>query len=351
MVLRLKSRSITCFAIAVGSYGLLLWYFSAYRDGLTAFKRVNPLNTRYIQTVECKERSQPHSEAGCKESYKFGMEPVPKIPDHIRVPPKDAYGSNLVQEGLSSLLDSVLGLEFGPLVAPSLRPDHPNSRFIDHLGYDALKDKFRGNPNVSPKLDLLPKIDYIWNGSKLSDVVGGVEKFGLVVANHVIEHVPDVITWLQDASSVLSPGGQLRLTIPDKRYCFDFRRPLTTFHDLVGRHVQKLKKPRPADVYAHFQLTAPSMNNPFIHWEAEASNSLYGRWNYTEENHAVALRASHEALHSYQDVHMSQWTPETFVEHLRLMHRFGFLRDLRIVKLQYTMRNDFQFYAILQKLR
>ncbi len=46
----------------------------------------------------------------------------------------------------------------------------------------------------------------------------------LLVASHVIEHVPDLITWLREIASVLKPTGQARLAIPDRRYTFDLLR-------------------------------------------------------------------------------------------------------------------------------
>jgi predicted SAM-dependent methyltransferase len=35
-----------------------------------------------------------------------------------------------------------------------------------------------------------------------------------VIASHVIEHTPDLVTWLAEIRAILQPNGTLRLAIP-----------------------------------------------------------------------------------------------------------------------------------------
>lgn len=141
----------------------------------------------------------------------------------------------------------------------------------------------------------------------------------------------------------------MRLTVPDKRYCFDFRRPLTAFSDIVGRHAMKLKKPRSQDVYAHHQLVNPGIKNATFLWGVEAGTETVEHWSYSNSVHITALHAARAANNNYLDVHMSQWTSETFFQHLKMMNEFALHPELRVTRIQYTMKNDLQFYVVLKK--
>lgn len=273
---------------------------------------------------------------------------IPPVPVALRQDLHDGNWSSL--GSLSGFLDRGLCLEFGPLVRPTFPTGHVNARYIDHLSTEKLRAKYASNPIVCAKIHLLANIDYVWDGRPLPDVVGRTSKFQLVIANHVIEHVPDVITWLQDISDVLAENGEVWLNIPDKRYCFDFRRPLTSFPELVGRHINQIKQPQPTDVYAHNQLTFPVHNNATEHWlHEERGSSSASQWAFSKLAHVRAEEAARRSLHTYVDVHMSQWTPASFVEHMRLLHSFGVLPQLVVDRVQETGNNQFQFSVVLVK--
>lgn len=202
----LRFQVIFC-VLGVGS--VCLWSNSFLKDDNVVLSREVapspcPSHFDHVSPVLCPPQTLVETEmtllyesASRKAMQKFGMEPMPDIPPQYFVRPRNEYGTNLVQEGLKALLDTTLSLEFGPLVSPTLSPNHPNTRYIDHLDREALTKKYANDPGIAPKLDSLPNIDFVWDGRNLSELVGGVEKFGLVVANHVIEHVPDVVTWLR----------------------------------------------------------------------------------------------------------------------------------------------------------
>ncbi|MPW20588.1 methyltransferase domain-containing protein [Paraburkholderia sp. CNPSo 3157] len=77
-----------------------------------------------------------------------------------------------------------------------------------------------GNPSVD--VDKIVETDAIWGKRTLAETLKRPVDF--IVASHVIEHVPDLITWLRELSHALRPGGQVRLAIPDKRFTFDLLR-------------------------------------------------------------------------------------------------------------------------------
>ena len=71
----------------------------------------------------------------------------------------------------------------------------------------------------------------------MHEAVTSGERFNYIVAAHVIEHVTDIVALLDTAQRLLEPGGQLSLIVPDKRYCFDRMRPVTTVGQVVEAHL------------------------------------------------------------------------------------------------------------------
>ena len=67
-------------------------------------------------------------------------------------------------------------------------------------------------------------------------------RFDVVIANHVIEHVADPITWLQQIR-VVAPHGDLFLAVPDRRHTFDYLRPDSTIAPMLRAHSEDLQQP------------------------------------------------------------------------------------------------------------
>ena len=67
-------------------------------------------------------------------------------------------------------------------------------------------------------------------------------------SSHVLEHLPNPLAALHEWYRVLQPGGWLYLVVPDKRYTFDVRRPLTTTKHFLGDF---LPDAPPADSAVH----------------------------------------------------------------------------------------------------
>jgi SAM-dependent methyltransferase len=124
-----------------------------------------------------------------------------------------------------------IGLEIGPLDSPIVTREMGNVRYVDHASTEELKVKNRGNRFVN--LDRIVDVDFVWGARTLPELVGAEGPFDYVIASHVIEHVPDLVGWLNEVRAILRPQGILSLAIPDKRYCFDHYRPPTTVADAL----------------------------------------------------------------------------------------------------------------------
>ena len=245
---------------------------------------------------------------------------------------------------IQSYIANYLCLEIAPLNRPYLPKEHPNTRYLDLFSAKELKKHFKDDVNVNN--DEIVEVHYIHKGQPYQKLVKGT-KFGLIIASHVVEHVPNLIGWLKDIESVLHDDGIVQFAIPDKRYCFDFRRRLTDISDIIGAYLEDRKKPAPGIVYEHF-LYVPNeiCNDPVKHHNGEVSHEFH----ITKEYHELALHFAKESLHNYIDTHCWVWTPESFI---KLM---GILYDNKLIKLRvieeetkFTEVNSYEFYITMKK--
>jgi 2-polyprenyl-3-methyl-5-hydroxy-6-metoxy-1,4-benzoquinol methylase len=138
-------------------------------------------------------------------------------------------------------VSSGVGLEIGALDKPMLRRSEGEVIYVDYAGAETLRQKYDSDPHINVK-DIV-EVDAIWGSNTLQQAIGEERKVDYIVASHVVEHVPDLITWLQELRSVLKPGGQVRLVIPDRRFTFDYLRNETRISDVVNAHLLRARVP------------------------------------------------------------------------------------------------------------
>jgi len=121
-----------------------------------------------------------------------------------------------------------LGMEVGPLHART-QGIHKDSTvlYTDRETREQLVARYKNDEGVPE--DLIAPTDIVADGAYLPLRDGALD---FVIANHVIEHLPDPVAAITSWRRVLKPGGRLYLTIPDKRYCFDESRELTSWAHL-----------------------------------------------------------------------------------------------------------------------
>jgi len=241
-------------------------------------------------------------------------------------------------------IDHYKCLEIAPLNRPLLPKEHPNTRYLDLYSAEELRQHFRLDANVVEK-DIVD-VHYIHTGQPYKELVGG-EKFGLIVASHVIEHVPNLIGWLNDIESILHEDGIVQLAIPDKRYCFDFRRRLTDISDIIGAYLENRKKPAPGIVYEHF-LYVPNeiCNDPVKHHRGKVSQEF----TITPPYHDVAMTFAQQSLTKYVDTHCWVWTPESFTKLMRILYENKLVK-LKLIEEEtvLTQPNNLEFYVTMKK--
>jgi glycosyltransferase involved in cell wall biosynthesis/SAM-dependent methyltransferase len=200
------------------------------------------------------------------------------------------------------------GLEIGPSYSPLL-PKSAGFKVetLDYLSEIELQQKYRAVPEIASKLGDIEPVDYVTSGRSLLDAIAQRERFDFIVASHVIEHMPDLLKFLQDCEALLKPNGVLALAIPDKRYCFDVFQPLSSIGQVLDVNALGRTQPSPGAVFDYYANSArregrsswpPSLGAEIqMDRDFESAGEIYRR----------ALRSK-----QYFDVHVWRFVPSSF---------------------------------------
>jgi SAM-dependent methyltransferase len=156
---------------------------------------------------------------------------------------QDGDGDTLqMDERVDSLLEGIdrraKVLELGASVSPCApRSAGWDVTVVDHATQEDLIEKYRTDPNVDTAN--IEKVDFVWRGGPLHDAVPQTlhGSFDVLIASHVIEHLPDPIGFLKSASRLLHPErGVVVLAVPDKRWCFDCLKQVSSTGQFLAAH-------------------------------------------------------------------------------------------------------------------
>ncbi len=148
--------------------------------------------------------------------------------------------------------EELLGVEIGPLDRPIITPSMGRVLYVDHVDTETLRAKYADDPGV--RVERLAPIDHVWDEDGLDRLARRHGAVDYIIASHVAEHVPDLLGWLAALARALSARGEIRLVVPDKRFCFDHHRALSTLADLLAAQVAGPRTPplaRIADYFLH----------------------------------------------------------------------------------------------------
>lgn len=197
------------------------------------------------------------------------------------------------------------GVEIGPSHNPTApKREGFQVHIIDCLDQEGLQKKYRDHPVV---LENIEEVDFLWTGESYAELTGHRHHYDWVIASHVVEHTPDLIGFLRECEALLKPDGVLSLAIPDKRYCFDYFRPISGLGRVLDAHAGRLTR-HTAGTAAEFELNA-SKRDGVIAW----SRAHSGRSVLT--NSTSKARSTMEKVvrtSAYQDFHAWCFTPHSF---------------------------------------
>jgi SAM-dependent methyltransferase len=200
------------------------------------------------------------------------------------------------------------GLEIGALASPIVQPADGRIIYVDHVDTKTLKDKYRHDPSVDSSK--IVDVGAVWGAHTLQECLGSGRKVDYVVASHVIEHVPDLITWLAEIRAILKPGGSLRLAIPDRRYTFDYLRVESRIHDVADAYLRKARSPLPRSIIEHCSLIR------IVDCAQAWDGSLDVKSLRAHSSTKVGLEQARDAVSNgtYYDSHCWVFTPVSFAE-------------------------------------
>ena len=201
-------------------------------------------------------------------------------------------------------------IEIGPSHAP-IAPKRAgwNSFVVDHADQAELRAKYTGYP---VDLDAIEVVDAVWRGGRLDHAVPANQhgQFDRLIASHVIEHIPDFVTFMVAAQTLLAPGGALSLAVPDKRYCFDVLKPITTTGDIMAAH-------NPEGAGRHFRRTlfnqvaySVSLDGAIAWGQQPVAKATF--MNSLTDAFELTSRLSEAPDSTYVDAHAWQFTPAAF---------------------------------------
>lgn len=231
-----------------------------------------------------------------------------------------------------------VGLEVGPLDKPFLDKKDCDVLYVDYFDEEHLKKKIQGNNNRNP--DNIVNLDYVLNGRKINKVVDRTVDY--VFTSHVLEHLPNLIGWLNDVEKILNHNGMIFSVVPDSRLCFDIERPLTTLGELVENHIFDRQTPAPRHAF----------DQRFYHKNVKASELWEDYTNHKNQvsrtfNAQQSMNAFKIAQSRYHDCHVNLFSPDSIEEVIKASYEMG-LHRFELIDVSRPHRGKLDFCVALK---
>jgi hypothetical protein len=228
------------------------------------------------------------------------------------------------------------GLEIGP----SYEPLAPKSQgfdvtVLDHAPADELRKKYAGYGMDEARLDQIEEVDCVWTGEKYSETPGLKPPYDFVIASHVIEHTLDPVAFLTELSELLTENGRIALVVPDKRFCFDHHRPVSSAGAILDAHLHPTSNHTPGAVLDYFSYHV-GFGGEFV-WSTGMSGDFYRH--HSTERGVLEAKGAMDTL-EYMDIHRWVFTPSSLQFILATLSQGGWL-DQHVVGQQPTAGCEF----------
>src|ERR1700712_4627387 len=229
-------------------------------------------------------------------------------------------------------------LEIGPLDNPQLNFNSPDYYSIDVFTKAQLIENYKDDSNVNKDKIIEPSFIVVNN-----DYSPIQHKFRTIFSSHNIEHMPCVVTFLNNLEQLLDDDGCIYFVIPDKRYCFDYYKKETDIYDVLQLFYEKNSRPRLMDVLK--MKTQSTHNDSYAHWSSDNHGIDHSEASLVQLYEPI-LRQYNTGV--YIDAHVSTFTPHSFMKIIGMLSKLKLI-NLEVHKLYHTLRGATEFYAILKK--
>ncbi len=233
-------------------------------------------------------------------------------------------------------------LEIGPSFGPTLPKAYGiDVTVVDHLSTDDLRAKYAA---MGVDVSGIEPVDYVWQSGKLSDLIP--RRFDAIMASHVVEHMTDLVAFLEDCDRLLEASGRLILIVPDKRYCFDYFQPVSDVAKVIGDHLRGAQRHSFEAFYRNSMNVAVEYKGTNTHhWGQDGVVSKLNFMDGDPEKHLAEAKAN-AVSPAYIDSHEYYFTPSTFMTIIGELFRLG-LTKFAFDTL--TRTRECEFLAILRK--
>ena len=195
-----------------------------------------------------------------------------------------------------------------------------NVHVIDHATRDELREKYK---NDDVKLENIEDVDFVWRGETYAELTGKRHYYDWIIASHVIEHVPNLVGFINSCDEILNDTGVLSLAVPDVRFCFDRFRPISGLSKVVDAHLQKHTMHTPGSV-VEFNLNLVKRDDQ----PGWGENTLLAdRYSFTIPREEVREHLDKSANGGdYIDCHAWCFTPHSFRLIVADLYDLGFIK-------------------------
>lgn len=247
---------------------------------------------------------------------------------------------NRIEFFRKNITKSMRGIEFGPSYSPLFpKKEGFNCMSVDHACKKELIEKYE---KWKVPTELIEEVDLIFDGTPLDKILPN-NSFDYIVASHVFEHLPDPINFLNSMGRLLTEKGVLLLAIPDKRFCFDLVKPLTSPGLLIDSYLNKKK----------VHSLGQNVDAILFHCKRNKLNSFPGQTGFKNikpnESCEKLIREANDQKNQskFIDIHAWCFTPRSFISNIKILSQMKFIDSLELKDLS---NNNFEFFCEFRKI-
>ncbi len=225
------------------------------------------------------------------------------------------------------------GLEIGPSHNPiASKADGFDVEVIDCMDKESLIEHFK---NESVDISKIEEVDHVWKGESYSALTKKSNYYDWILSSHSIEHTTDLIGFLNDCDDILKDDGVISLAIPDKRYCFDYFRPVSGIGKIIDYHRNKNIR---HSYGTHIEFNLNYCERDSVSSWPEGSDGTFSL-NYDAAT-ALTIAKNAETSTEYTDAHEWCFTYNSFRLIIQDLYELGFIK-LREVHSFSSAGNEF----------
>lgn len=251
--------------------------------------------------------------------------------------------SQRIQKIIGDLdLSSKKVIEIGALDSPMFTRDNYNVRYIDYASTENLKANHIDNPFVRDK-DIVD-VDVVWSPGHgdLSALLD--DEVDFVFASHVIEHVPDLVTWFKEIAKIIRIGGVFSLIVPDRNKTFDCLRVDSNTAEVIDAYVRKITRPTYKHIFEYYADHAADETGGLF---PDGDNTKARRVHTLQESYDKVMESYNNG--SYIDSHCWVFTSPGLLGIMMDLMELG-LFDFKVKEVYQTEDMEIDFFLTLEKI-